>query len=104
MGDKEYYCEVCKDPNWMLSVGMCQSGIEVDGELLPAHVNCAEAWCAELIDVYKITSPGNGSYYEEFAENVMEMLRESDLDHTYHVTKMQMARGKYHALEEFQGF
>lgn len=98
---KEYPCEVCKQ---MLNAGMVQSGIIIDGQERAAHVGCSDSWAAGTIEVYKITSPGNGSYYEEFPENVTEMLKESDEGSEYVVKKEFMTRGKYESLAEFQGF
>jgi hypothetical protein len=98
---KEYPCKACGE---MLNIGMCQSGIVVEGETFPAHVHCADQWANEEIDVFKVTSPGNGSYYEEFAENVTEMLKESDDGGEYVIKKERMSRAKYESLDEFQGF
>lgn len=96
-----YECGVCRE---MLTVQMCQSGVTIDGEDLPAHVGCADAWYATELTVYKITSPGNGSYYEEFPENVTEMLKESEEEHEYVIKRTKMSRANFENLEEFTGF
>lgn len=97
----EYPCAVCKQP---IQINWCQSGIRIDGETLPAHVGCADQWGATEVEVFKITSPGNGSYFEEFPENVLEALKEMDEGSEYVIQKQTMTRAKYESLEEFHGF
>lgn len=97
----EYPCKVC---GGILNAGMRQSGIISDGQEYAAHVDCADQWASEEITVYKITSPGNGSYYEEFPENVLEMLKESDEENEWIIKRTKMTRARYEALDEFMGF
>jgi hypothetical protein len=98
---KDYPCWVCKGA---MNVGMCQSGVRHDGETKAAHVGCADLWSNEEIHVWKVASPGNGSYCEEFPENVTEMLKEMSHGEEYVITRMVMKRAKYESLPEFQGF
>lgn len=98
---RTYPCKVC---NELLTSMMWQSGIRIDGLDLPAHVHCAEKWCSEEIEVWKAGSPGDGSYVEEFVENVLEVIKDMDDESQYVITKLRMTRGKYESLGEFKGF
>lgn len=98
---RTYPCKVC---NELLTGMMRQSGIRIDGLDLPAHVHCAEKGCSEEIEVWKVGSPGGGSYVEEFVENVLEVIKDMDDESQSVITKLRMTRGKYESLGEFKGF
>lgn len=56
------------------------------------------------ITVYRIHLKGHGSYYEEDLDALAEMIKDSDYDSEYSVTKLIVDKEWYDGLPEFDGF
>lgn len=55
------------------------------------------------IDVYRITCDGS-SFYERNLGVAMDMIKDSDYNQPYTITKIRMDKAKYESMAEFKGF
>lgn len=55
------------------------------------------------IIVWKVKSSGT-SYLESNFENILDLLKDCDLEETYEITKLEINKYKYERLPEFMGF
>lgn len=58
----------------------------------------------EEIIVYRIQYCDSGSYIEKDINNILDMIKDSDVDSVYTITKKNMKQKEYDSLPEFSGF
>jgi hypothetical protein len=88
---------VCKEDMPVTICGYWGCGENKD---LNFHVGCAE----KKIDVFKIESVGQGSFYYDTDFPPIDLWDSAEFGDGYKITKEKMSQAKYLCLPEFTGF
>lgn len=80
-----------------------QQPFYVNNKIRSAHFNCGHEFLEREIVVYKVEFDGT-SFLDKNIDCILDMIKDSDLDNTYTITKIKIKEHEYGNLEEFTGF
>jgi len=84
---------------------VCNKKVSLENKQLPTPNGPICMGCEFTeIEVWHVTSSGNGGYYDTHINNFTDMLNECDYGEGYTIKKEKMRAAAYYNLPEFTGF